>query len=401
MQGYFGSNSLFLVVNVGSATVKTRLFDSGLRVKALLNADYGNAKDIVIEGQNINGDEIAQRIVSGQDAKAALAAILEIWRQLVIAKGLQLSAIGHRVVHGGRAFDAVTVINQDVLKSIAQLDNYAPLHNPPNRLGIAMAAEVFPEVLQFAVFDTAFHRRIPDYAGRYAIPQNLSHDVDFYRYGFHGISCQYSLWAAAELLAREQASLNLIVLHLGGGASVTAIRAGISIDTSMGFSPTEGLIMASRCGDLDPMIVITLQQQGLSLQQLNHLLNHESGLFGICGVADMREVLKKAEQGDQSAVLAVEMFCYRIRKYIGAYCAVLGDVSALIFTGGIGEHAPIIRHNILQDMDKLGFSIDPTANRLQADKNCDISQSSSYSRILVIHAEEEREIARQILAFPG
>jgi acetate kinase len=191
----------------------------------------------------------------------------------------------------------------------------------------------------------------------------------------------------------------VIIVHLGGGASITAVRAGISVDTSMGFSPTDGLIMANRCGDLDPMIALTLQREGMSLAQLEHLLNHNSGLMGICGTSDMRQVLAQAEHGEHLAQLAVEMFCYRIKKYIGAYCAVLGNVSALIFTGGIGEHAPIIRATILQNLEPLGFAINTTANLQHNGHHSDITATHSRSRILVIHAEEEREIARQMLSF--
>lgn len=394
-------NRCVLVINVGSTSVKTCLFDTALQTKAVLNADYGSSAGLVVEGTDIQGNAIYRHDRSRHDINAALAVVLGIWRQIIAENGLLLSAIGHRIVHGGAEFDTITLLNQAVLGRIAELDNYAPLHNPLNRLGVRMAAEIFSDVAQYAVFDTAFHRTIPDYAGRYAIPENLSDKVDFYRYGFHGISCQHSVGTASELLAVEPSGLNLIVLHLGGGASITAVRAGVSVDTSMGFSPTEGLIMATRCGDLDPMIAITLQRQGWSPEQLDQLLSHNSGLLGICGDADMRSVLHKAESGEAAAALALEMFCYRIRKYIGAYCAVLDDVGALVFTGGIGEHAPLIRHKILQGLNKLGFIIDSEANQGQANKNSDISHQNSHSRILVIRAEEEREIAKLVLNFTG
>ncbi len=394
-------NSLILVINAGSTTVKTRLFDAKLHVQAVLNADYGAAEGLVIEGHDVNNRAIRQNFTSLHDAKSALAVVLTQWRQILTANSFSLTAIGHRIVHGASWFDALTPITQEVLDRLAQLDSYAPLHNPLNRLGVAMAAEAFPDAAQFAVFDTAFHRHIPDYAGRYAIPESLSKQVDFYRYGFHGISCQHSLWAAAALLGREPESLNLIVLHLGGGASITAICAGVGIDTSMGFSPTEGLIMAGRCGDLDPMIPLTLQREGWSLEQLDHLLNHDSGLRGICGDADMRTVLRKAGEGNADAMLAVDMFCYRIKKYIGAYCAILGNVSALVFTGGIGEHSPTIRTKIIAGLDKLGFMMDEQENQRQVRQNRDIASGAGYSRILVIHAEEERVCARQILNFLG
>jgi len=394
-------NRCILVINVGSTSVKTRLFDTALQTKAELNADYGSDAGLVVQGTTIQGKAVYRHDNSSHDINAALTVVLEIWRQTIAENRLLLSAIGHRIVHGGSYFNTITLLDQDVLNRIAELDNYAPLHNPFNRLGVLMAGKIFADVAQYAVFDTAFHRGIPDYAGRYAIPENLSAKVDFYRYGFHGISCQYSTRIASELLGIESSSLNLIILHLGGGSSITAVRAGVSIDTSMGFSPTEGLMMATRCGDLDPMIALTLQREGWSLEQLKQLISHKSGLLGICGDADMRVVIQKAEQGDASAKLAVDMFCYRARKYIGAYCAVLDDVDALIFTGGIGEHAPQIRHKILQGLNKLGLMIDAEINQCRADMNNDISHQDSHSRILVIHAEEEREIAGLILSFTG
>lgn len=393
MSGYL------LVVNVGSTSIKSRLFTAELQTKAMLAVDYGVAVGLVVDGLDICGERIDQRVAEVHDASAALAVVLNQWRRMITESGLTLAAIGHRIVHGASWFDAVTPITTGVLGRLAQLDRYAPLHNPFNRLGVTMAAEFFPDTTQFAIFDTAFHRSIPEYAGRYAIPNHLSDKVDFYRYGFHGISCQHSLLAAAELLGSNPASLNLIVLHLGGGSSATAIRAGVSIDTSMGFSPTEGLIMAGRSGDLDPMITLTLQREGMSPEQLDGVLNHNSGLLGICGDADMRTILQKAEQRDTAAMLAIDMFCYRIKKYIGAYSAILGDVSALVFTGGIGEHASGIRDNILTGLDKLGFLLDRQANLRQTNQNSDISNIASRSRILVIHAEEERVCARQILNF--
>lgn len=389
-----------LIVNVGSTSIKSRLFDAGLKAIAILDADYGAAKGLVIDGQDVQGNVIYQCYTERHhDTKAALTIVLELWRAMANDSGLLLSAIGHRIVHGADWFDTITLITEDVLARLVQLDHYAPLHNPFNRLGIVMAAEVFPDAPQFAVFDTVFHRSIPQYARRYAIPEHLSSRVEFYRYGFHGISCRHCLAVAAEMLGRDPANLNLIVLHLGGGASVTAIQSGVSIDTSMGFSPTEGLIMASRCGDLDPMIALCLQREGMLPEQLDDLLNHQSGLLGICQEADMRGIIVKAAQGDTKAILALDMYCYRIKKYIGAYCAILGDVSALIFTGGIGEHAHEIRQHILNGLDKLGFSIDPAANQQTTPQNRTISDSASRSRILVIHAEEERVCARQILNF--
>ncbi len=389
-----------LIVNVGSTSVKTQLFDDNLYVKATLNADYGATNGLTIEGVNVQGEAFFHHDENIHDAKNTLAFLFNYWRELLAKNELNLSEIGHRVVHGGADFKAITTISPDVLAQIAQLDNYAPLHNPLNRLGIEMARELFANVPQFAVFDTAFHREIPDYAGRYAIPEKLSANVDFYRYGFHGISCQHSVNAVAKLLNKSPENLNLIILHLGGGASATVVRNGVSVDTSMGFSPTEGLIMASRCGDIDPMIAITLQREGKTIEDINRLLNKESGLQGVCGETDMRTILNKAEHGDESCHIALKLFCYRVKKYVGAYFAVLnGHVDALIFTGGIGENAPAIRQQILEDLNGLGFSLNSDLNSQRFSSNIDISGPFSRSRIFVIHAEEEREIAQQIQFF--
>lgn len=392
---------MLLIINVGSTTIKSRLFDKDLQALAVLNVDYGNKGGMVVQGKDAQGHAINRRFPSVGYVDAALTVFLTEWRDMIAEGNLPLVAIGHRIVHGGGKFETITPINNEILLDIAKFDAYAPLHNPLNRLGVELAGTVFPDVPQYAVFDTAFHRRIPDYAGRYAIPSQLSGNVEFYRYGFHGISCQHSLSAAAGLLDQESAALNLIVLHLGGGASITAINEGVGVDTSMGFSPTQGLIMSGRSGDLDPMIPVTLQREGWSAEQLDHMLNHESGLQGICGVSDMRAILALAEQGDAAAGLAIDMYCYRAKKYIGAYCAVLGEVSALIFTGGVGEHAPVIRERIVSGLSPLGFSIDADVNRHQAEHHRDIGGHDSRSRILVIRAEEEREIARQILEFSG
>jgi acetate kinase len=389
-----------LIVNVGSTSVKTQLFDNNLNIKATLNADYGATDGLSINGVNVQGEKFSHHDASIHDAKNTLAFLYRQWQNWLAENDLSLSAIGHRVVHGGATFTKITLITSDVLNQIAQLDNYAPLHNPPNRLGIEMAQELFANVPQFAVFDTAFHRQIPDYAGRYAIPENLSANVDFYRYGFHGISCQHSVNAAAKLLNKSPEDLNLIILHLGGGASATAVKNGVSVDTSMGFSPTEGLMMASRCGDIDPMIAITLQREGKTLDEINRLFNKQSGLLGVCGETDMRTILNKAEHGDESCHIALNLFCYRVQKYVGAYFAVLnGHVDALIFTGGIGENAPVIRQHILNNLNGLGFLLDSGLNHQPFSSNIDISDASSRSRILVIHAEEEREIAQQIQTF--
>ncbi len=390
-----------LIVNVGSTSVKTQLFDNDLQLKAELNADYGAKDGLNMSGISLHNTPFSHKDSTIHHAEATLAFLFDTWQGWLNAQEITLCAIGHRVVHGGANLRSITTITHAVLETIKTLDNYAPLHNPLNRLGIEMAGRFFMNVIQYAVFDTAFHRNIPVYAGRYAIAENLSDHVDFYRYGFHGISCQHSVNTAAQLLNQSHENLNLIILHLGGGASATAVKNGISVDTSMGFSPTEGLIMASRCGDIDPMIAVTLAQEGKTIEDINQLLNKQSGLKGLCGESDMRTILEQAVQGDRVSELALSLFCYRIQKYIGAYFAVLnGNVDALIFTGGIGENSPDIRQRILHNMDGLGLVLDKHLNHQQRQGHSfDASATNSRSRILLIHAQEEREIAKQIRAF--
>ena len=386
-----------LIVNVGSTSVKTQLFDNDLQRKAELNADYGAKEGLKMSGTSLNGMLFSHEDDSVHDAHATLTFVFDTWQCWLNEHNIHLCGIGHRVVHGGAHFQTITPITQSVLDIIETLDNYAPLHNPLNRLGIEMAGRFFINVTQYAVFDTAFHRNIPVYAGRYAIAEKLSDNVDFYRYGFHGISCKHSVGAAAQLLNNTPENLTLIILHLGGGASATAVKHGVSIDTSMGFSPTEGLIMASRCGDIDPMIALTLAKEGKTFEEINQLLNKQSGLKGVCGESDMRTILENAEQGDAMSELALSLFCYRIQKYIGAYFAVLnGNVDALIFTGGIGENAPRIRQRILANLDGLGFVLDHNRNKQTLQADMDLSAKNSPSRVLLIHAQEEREIAKQI-----
>jgi acetate kinase len=389
-----------LIINVGSTSVKTQLFNNNLQLKAELNADYGAKDGLKIFGTSLNDIPFSHQDETVHDAHATLTFLLETWQHWLNEHKIHLCGIGHRVVHGGAHFQTITPITQSVLDTIETLDNYAPLHNPLNRLGIEMAGRFFANVTQYAVFDTAFHRNIPIYAGRYAIAETLSDHVDFYRYGFHGISCKHSVSAAAQLLNQSPENLNLIILHLGGGASATAVKHGVSIDTSMGFSPTEGLIMASRCGDIDPMIPLTLAKEGKTFEEINQLLNKQSGLKGICGESDMRTILENANQGDVMCELALSLFCYRIQKYIGSYFAVLnGKVDALIFTGGIGENAPRIRQRILENLDGLGFVLDTNINKQKLQHHIDASAKNSQSRILLIHAQEEREIAKQIHEF--
>jgi acetate kinase len=305
-----------------------------------------------------------------------------------------LFGIGHRVVHGGEAFSEPTLMTEAVTATIRGLMSLAPLHNPANVTGIEVALEHFAHVPQVAVFDTAFHQSMPARAFHYALPYNLYTDHHVRRYGFHGTSHRYVAKEAAKVLGRPLHELNLITLHLGNGASATAIQAGKSIDTSMGMTPLEGLMMGTRCGDLDPAIQAYLvAETGKSHEEVRSLFEHKSGLYGICAHSDMREVEAAAQAGDTQASLALDMFCYRIRKYIGAYFAVLGRVDAVVFTGGIGENSPEVRKICCRGMNALGIELDEERNQTRG--TMEIHASGSPVKVLVVPTNEELEIAIQ------
>jgi acetate kinase len=311
----------------------------------------------------------------------------------------ELFGIGHRVVHGGEEFKQPTLINKKVIDTIRRLIPLAPLHNPANLLGIEVAMQSAPDVPQVAVFDTAFHQSIPEHAFRYAIPRNLYQKHHVRRYGFHGTSHYYVAKQAARLIGRPLKTVNLITLHLGNGSSATAVKGGKSIDTSMGLTPLEGLIMGTRSGDIDPAIIFYLgRQTGLGRDAVESILNKDSGLRGICGVNDMREIEKLAQAGDTRAKLAIEMFCYRIQKYIGAYAAVLGRLDALVFTAGIGENSALIRARSCRGLSHLGIEVDSQKNRRKSKAAFEIQTADSTAKVFVIPTNEELEIAEQTVA---
>jgi len=314
----------------------------------------------------------------------------------VIAERRELMAIGHRVVHGGEHFRQPVLIDSQVTEQIAAMIPLAPLHNPANLLGIEEALRQVADIPQVAVFDTAFHQSLPDYAYRYPLPDALYREHGVRRYGFHGTSHRYVAKQAAQYLGRPLTELNLITLHLGNGASVTAIEKGRSIDTSMGMTPLEGLMMGSRCGDIDPAIHFYLQRVAdLSSDALEALLNKASGCKGICGENDMRAIHPLAEAGNPAAQLALAMYAYRIKKYIGAYFAVLGRVDALVFTGGIGENDAWLREQCCSNLGALGINLDPAKNQSPVRPCAEIGFSDAGVAILVISTDEELEIALQ------
>jgi len=390
-----------LVINSGSSSIKYQLFDmlnKTVLAKGLLEQIGEPQSKLTHHTRTAGGawDEIlrTQKVTGHQEGFALIGAVLN--ESGAVRDTGELFGIGHRVVHGGEKFREPTVINAEVMATIRELIPLAPLHNPANLLGIEVALESAPEVPQVAVFDTAFHQSLPPYAFRYALPQDWYERHRIRRYGFHGTSHGYVAGQAAAHLNKPLASVNLITLHLGNGASVAAIKNGKSVDTSMGLTPLEGLIMGTRSGDIDPAIIFYLVRKAdLSHDEIESLLNKHSGLKGVCGVNDMREITQLADKGDEPARLAIEMYCYRIKKYIGAYYAVLGDVDALVFTAGIGENAAGIRLQSCEGLAHLGIEIDEKKNEFNISGIFEIQSDASAIKILVIPTDEELEIAEQ------
>jgi acetate kinase len=350
-----------LVLNAGSSSIKYRVFDKEnflMRCHGVLERIGRPESRLIhkwlckkgayeewVQQQNIPGYRVGLDWIISTAAKTC-----------GMNDATEIFGIGHRVVHGGKAFEEPTLIDSQVVETIRSNIPLAPLHNPENLMVIEVALEKYPNVPQVAIFDTAFHQTMPDHSYLYALPYEFHSKHHIRRYGFHGTSHLYVAKQAASHLNKPLRALNLITLHLGNGASATAIRKGRSVDTSMGMTPLEGLIMGTRCGDLDPSIHFYLNRtQGLTIKEMESLLNEQSGLKGVCGTNDMREIERRSGEGDSHAKLAIDMYCYRIKKYIGAYFAVLGRIDALIFTGGIGENSSLIRKRSCDTLSASGL----------------------------------------------
>lgn len=388
-----------LVINCGSSSIKYQLINREER-KVL-------AKGLLEKIGEINSSQahrIGGKVVKKQDEvanyeeglKSILALLLDEERG-VIKDASEISVVGHRVVHGGEDFFHSVLIDDEVIKTIKSYISLAPLHNPPNLAGIKAARSLFPDVPQVAVFDTAFHQTLPEKAFLYALPYQYYEKYKIRRYGFHGTSHRYIAERAAKVLKKPLKELKIITCHLGNGCSITAIDKGKSIDTSMGFTPLEGLVMGTRCGDVDAAAVLFLmEKENFTTAQMDNLLNKQSGLLGISGISnDLREVQKWVVKGNQRAKLALEVFAYRIKKYIGAYSAVLGGLDALIFSAGIGENEVNIRDKICQGLEFLGVYLDKKKNRAGSKASRFISTESSPAKILVIPTNEEEMIAEE------
>jgi len=390
-----------LVLNAGSSSIKFQLFNmdhSTVMANGLVEQIGESESNARIKYNDANGVEQKKEVKgSVPNHEAALKLMSNLLIESGVIKDLnELDGIGHRVVQGGASFSKPVIVDEWVVSEIDRLIPLAPLHNPGHLAGIKVSLEQSPKVPQVVVFDTVFHSSLPKHAYLYAIPYKLYEDLKIRRYGFHGTSHHYIVKEAAKYLNKDVNSLNAITLHLGNGASMSAVRNGKSVDTSMGLTPLEGLIMGTRSGDIDPAVLFYLaRKEGYTIDDLDRLLNKESGLKGICGSNDMREIGKMAEEGNEQAQLALDMFNYRIKKYIGAYSAVLGRVDCIIFTGGIGENDTSVRLHTCSDLENLGIKIDEAINNQRCQGIVKISTEDSPVKVLVIPTNEELEIALQ------
>ena len=386
-----------LVINAGSSSVKYQLYEMP-EEKVLAKGNLERIGETMSKLSHSYDGQVYTLEKKVPDHDTAMELILQTLvgdAGGVISDVSEIGAVGHRVVHGGEKFSGSVVITDEVVKSIEKFVDLAPLHNPPNLTGIRAAQHNLPHAIQVACFDTAFHATLPQTAYLYALPYELYEKYRVRRYGFHGTSHRYVARRAACLLGKGKDDVNIITCHLGNGCSMAAVKKGCSVDTSMGLTPLEGLVMGTRSGDLDPAILFYLADKGYSIQDLNALCNKKSGLLGISGRSnDMRNLRELAGAGDKRAQLAIDIFAYRIKKYIGAYTAVLGTVDAVVFTGGIGENGPDIRDRVCSDQMQIGIEIDPAKNEATLRKEGAISTPASRVKVFVIPTDEEAAIAK-------
>jgi acetate kinase len=390
-----------LVINTGSSSIKYQLFNmpEGEVISSGLIEQIGENMGQIHHTVFRNGvpviHEESAPILNHQAGMTKVAALLTDANTGVIADTNEVELVGHRVVHGGEAFADTIEINDDVLKTIDKLSALAPLHNPSNLIGIRMAKKVFTIAKQIAVFDTAFHQSIPEFAYKYAIPEKLYKEHGIRVYGFHGTSHKYVANEAAKALSKPLNETNLITIHLGNGASITAIRNGQSIDTSLGFTTVGGLVMGTRSGDIDPGVIFYLTEEaGIPISDVKNILYKNSGMKGMTGNNDLRKISEDAKNGNAEAKIALEVYAYRIKKYIGAYMAVIGRVDAIVFTAGVGENSPLIREMSIGGLGQCGIGLDKEANE-NAKGLSVISGHDSPIKVYVIPTNEELEIANQ------
>ena len=389
-----------LVLNCGSSSIKYQLFDmvSGTVLAKGIVEKIG-LKGSFLKNERFDGDKVKLEgeILDHQTGIEYLLGLMVSKKRGVIKSLNEIDAVGHRLVHGGERFQGSCFLDDETIKGVEDCSDLAPLHNPANLKGIYAMKTVLPNVPQVGVFDTSFHQTMPDYTFMYALPYSLYKKYGIRRYGFHGTSHSYVSKRACELLKKEYSSLKIITCHLGNGASITAIKDGKSLDTSMGLTPVEGLIMGTRSGDVDAgALTLIMEKEEIDYASLNTLLNKHSGMLGISGISsDMREVESAAEEGDERAILALKMYEYRVKKYIGAYAAAMGGVDLLVFTGGIGENASETRENICKDFEYMGLEFDKEINSGVRSKEMVISKKESRVIVMVIPTNEEFVIASE------
>lgn len=391
-----------LVINSGSSSLKFQLIDVdageclakglcdriGISNSYLKYTRYG--KESIILERNFEDHKDAFK-------EAILALTNKDFG--VISDMSEIAAVGHRIVHGGEKFHDSVIIDDDVIKAIKECSELAPLHNPANVAGIEACKEIMPDTPMVAVFDTAFHQTMPKHAFLYALPYEMYEKYGVRKYGFHGTSHKYVAERAAAMLNKPLETLRLITCHLGNGASICAIKNGKSVDTSMGFTPLAGLVMGTRSGTIDPAVVFFLMEKGkMSVSEVNEYLNKKSGVLGISGVSsDFRDIQEAADNGNERAQLAIDVFCYRVKKYIGEYSAVTGGIDAVVFTAGIGENNDIVREKVLQGLEYMGILVDWEKNKAANGKEVDISAPGATIRTLVIPTNEELAIAKECM----
>ena len=392
-----------LIINAGSSSLKYQLLDmknKNVMVSGMIER-IGGATGIIsykrVKSDGIEEKTVVEREIA--DHNIGLHLVIKMITDAdkgVIKHTNEIDAIGHRVVQGAEAFRESVIIDDAVKNAIKDNNILAPLHNPANLIGIKVAEELFPGIPNVAVFDTEFHHTMPAKAFLYALPHEYYTDLRIRRYGFHGTSHKFVSRKVANLMEKKIEDINIITIHIGNGCSMAAIKNGKSIDTSMGMTPLAGLVMGTRCGDLDPAISDYIaQEKKISTEEVDMILNKQSGLKGICGMNDMRDIHKSAKNGDEKATLAVDMFTYSIKKYIGAYYAALGSVDAIVFTAGIGENDPIVRMGACSDLACMGIEIDLEKNGDCIGQAKIISKDESRVKIWVIPTNEELQIAHE------
>jgi acetate kinase len=388
-----------LVVNCGSSSIKYQLIDADTEQSLAKGLVERIGEQTSLVRHHGSGGPV-ERVGALADHEAGLRAVLDAFAE--VGPDLDeagLAAVGHRVVHGGDRFADPALVDDEVAAAIRDLIPLAPLHNPANLEGIEVARRVFPDLPQVAVFDTAFHQTLPPEAYTYAIDREVAQRYGIRRYGFHGTSHAYVSREAARRLGRDPAETSMVVLHLGNGASASAVRGGRCIDTSMGLTPLEGLVMGTRSGDIDPAVTFHLRRvAGMSIDEIDTLLNKRSGMVGLAGANDLREVWQRADEGDADAALAIDVYAYRIRKYVGAYALALGALDAVVFTAGVGENDDRMRARVLEGLAGLGIDLDAERNRDPRAHQGRISTDESRVVVLVVPTNEELEIAQAALS---